>query len=474
MFETVIGLEVHAQLKTRTKLFCGCSTRFGDSPNSNVCPVCLGMPGVLPVINREAVRLAMKAATAAGCRVHPESIMARKNYFYPDLPKAYQISQYESPLATGGHVDVREKAGMKKVGLVRMHMEEDAGKLVHERNASLVDFNRCGVPLVEIVSEPEMRSSEEAAEYLKNLRNILRYTGVCDGNMEEGSLRCDANISIRREGDSKLGTKVEIKNMNSFRNVQLALEYERQRQAKALEQGERIVQETRLWDAEAAETRPMRSKEEAHDYRYFPDPDLLPIRIPEAWLGEVRSQIPELPLEKLRRYVETLGLPAADAETLIDDLDLVEFFEKAVAVHPQAKTVSNWLSVELVGMLRKHNRPIVGGPVTPASLSELLKAIESGTVSGKMGKEILEEMVVSGQRAPTIIEKRGLKQITNEGDIETVVAAVVAKFPKEAERVRSGETKLLQFFVGQAMKETKGKANPALLQRIVARKFSEG
>lgn len=470
-FETVIGLEVHAQLKTRTKLFCGCSTEFGRSPNSNVCPVCLGMPGVLPVINREAIRLALRAASAMGCTIHPESIMARKNYFYPDLPKAYQISQYERPLATGGGLDVPASNGPVAVGLVRIHMEEDAGKLVHENGSSLVDFNRCGVPLVEIVGQPDLRAPQDAAEYLRQLRNILRYLDVCDGNMEEGSLRCDANVSIRPMGSDTLGVKVELKNMNSFKNVQEALEFEVERQIHARESGGKIVQETRLWDAESRTSRAMRSKEEAHDYRYFPDPDLLPIRIPEEWLGSLRESIPELPLRKIRRYVTDLGLTESDARTITDDLDLVRFFEQMAPSGVKPKTLCNWLTVELVGALRKQDKPIAKGPVSPEALVELVQAIESGQVSGKMGKEIIEDMVTTGNRAPAIIQHKGLKQISSEAELEAIADRVFEKFPSEAGRLRSGETKLTQFFVGQVMKETKGKANPALLGQIIAKRF---
>ncbi|MBI2890957.1 MAG: Asp-tRNA(Asn)/Glu-tRNA(Gln) amidotransferase subunit GatB [Nitrospirae bacterium] len=470
-YETVIGLEAHAHLKTRTKLFCACSAQPDPAPNSHVCPVCTGMPGVLPVMNKEAVRLAVRTALAMSCRVQTASVMARKNYFYPDLPKNYQISQYERPLATDGEVPFHVQGTRRTVRLVRIHMEEDAGRLLHEGGASLVDYNRCGVPLVEIVSQPDLRTPEEAAEYLKALRNILRYIGASEANMEEGNLRCDANISIRPAGDGALGTKVEIKNMNSFRHVQQALAFEAKRQAELTDRGGRVAQETRLWDPEALATRSMRSKEEAHDYRYFPDPDLLPLSVPQIWVDEIAREIPELPAQKIEKYTRDLGLPASDAQTLVDDLELVAFFEEALRSYPEARPLANWLTSELVGLLRQAGKTIAGGPVGPTALAGLLGEVDSGRISGKMGKELLAEMVSTGASAASIIEKKGLRQITDEGDLERVVDSLIAKFPNERKRVEAGEIKLMQFFVGQAMKETGGKANPPKLQAILRRKF---
>ncbi|MEA2063274.1 MAG: Asp-tRNA(Asn)/Glu-tRNA(Gln) amidotransferase subunit GatB, partial [Gemmatimonadota bacterium] len=412
-WETVIGLEVHAQLKTRTKTFCRCSTRFGDEPNSNVCPVCLGLPGALPVLNREAVSMAVRTALAFGCTVHGQSIFARKNYFYPDLPKGYQISQYEQPFSSGGAVEARLEDGtVRRIDLTRIHMEEDAGKSIHTATASgtAVDLNRCGTPLIEIVSEPDIRSGEEAYAYLSRLRQTLLYLGVCDGNMEEGSLRCDANISVRKAGEKKLGTRTEVKNMNSFRGVERAIHYEVERQISVLESGGRVVQETLLWDADKQVVRPMRSKEEANDYRYFPDPDLLPLVIEETWIGELKKSLPELPQERERRFITQYGLPEYDAYVLTVTRELADYFEQTVQAAPgtDPKKVSNWIMGEVLAVLREANLEITGFKVSPRQLAALFILIGKGTISGKIAKAVFEEMVESGKDPEAIVEARGL------------------------------------------------------------------
>jgi aspartyl-tRNA(Asn)/glutamyl-tRNA(Gln) amidotransferase subunit B len=468
-FETVIGLEVHAQLLTKTKIFCSCSTEFGAPPNTHTCPVCLGMPGVLPVLNRTVVEYAMKMALATHCRILPRCRFARKNYFYPDLPKGYQISQYELPLGVDGWLEIETEEGSRRIGITRIHMEEDAGKLVHDETqpVSYVDFNRTGVPLIEIVSEPDMRSPEEAAAYLRTLRDILRYLEICDGNMEEGSFRCDANISLRPAGSSGFGTKTELKNMNSFRNVQRALEFEVRRQRALLEKGEAIVQETRLWDAGRGVTVSMRGKEEAHDYRYFPDPDLVPVEIDEAWVEQVRSSLPELPDAKRERFVRQYDLPAYDARVLTASRDLADYFEAVAAAFPQPKTVSNWIMSELMRELKRDEREIEDCPVPPAHLAELLQLMDRNVISGKIAKSVFKEMYETGASAKAIVEAKGLEQVSDEGAIEAVVREVLAENPKEVESFRQGKEKLLGFFVGQVMKKTRGKANPKLVNEML-------
>ncbi len=471
--EPVIGLEVHAQLITKSKIFCGCSTAFGADPNTHTCPVCLGMPGVLPVLNRDVVEFTMKMALATHCRIAPYSQFARKNYFYPDLPKGYQISQYELPLAEGGWVEIQTEDGVKRIRLHRIHMEEDAGKLVHDefQPVSYVDFNRTGVPLMEIVSEPDMHTPEEAAAYLRTIREILRYLEICDGNMEEGSMRCDANISMRPVGSEKLGVKTELKNMNSFRNVARALEFEIRRQRALLERGEPIIQETLLWDAGRNITVSMRGKEEAHDYRYFPDPDLVPIAVDTEWVEAVRKTLPELPDSKRERFVSEYGIPAYDAQVLTASKSLANYFEEASRLFPNPKSVSNWIMSELIRELKRDEREIEACPVTPAHLAELLQLIDTGVVSGKIAKSVFEEMYRSGKAPKVIVEEKGLVQVKDEGAIDALIDAVLAENPKETEDYRAGKEKLFGFFVGQVMKKSKGKANPQMVNDALRKKL---
>ncbi len=473
-YETVIGLEIHAQLLTESKIFCGCSTRFGANPNTHTCPVCLGLPGVLPVLNQQVVEFAMKMALATHCTIAPFSQFARKNYFYPDLPKGYQISQYEFPLARDGWVEVAAETGTRHIRINRIHMEEDAGKLIHDefQPVSYVDFNRTGVPLLEIVSEPDLRTPEEAVAYLKVLREILRYLEICDGNMEEGSMRCDANISLRPAGTEALGVRTELKNMNSFRNVQRALEFEIRRQAALLESGEPVVQETRLWDATRNVTLSMRGKEEAHDYRYFPDPDLVPIVVDAAWIEATRASLPELPNARRERFAGDYGLPSADAQVLTSSKALANYFEAVVEAFPQPKIVSNWIMSELLRALNRDSREIEACPVTPLHLAELLVLIDGGVVSGKIAKTIFEEMYTTGKRAGNVVKEKGLIQVKDAGAIEAVVEEVLAENPGEVALYQAGKDKLLGFFVGQIMKKTKGKANPKMVNEILQKKLS--
>lgn len=472
--EPVIGLEIHAQLLTESKIFCGCSTRFGGSPNTHTCPICLGMPGVLPVLNRQVVEFTIKMALATHCAISPSSRFARKNYFYPDLPKGYQISQYELPLARNGWVDVETEEGVKRIRIHRIHMEEDAGKLIHDDHqpVSYVDFNRTGVPLMEIVSEPDIRSPEEAAAYLRTLREILRYLGICDGNMEEGSMRCDANISLRPRGQEELGVKTELKNMNSFRNVQRALEFEIRRQRTLLESGRAVVQETRLWDANRNVTVSMRGKEEAHDYRYFPDPDLVPVTIDQEWIAAVERSLPELADAKRERFMREYGLPAYDAQVLTSSRALADYFEAASRAFPHPKVVSNWIMSELMRELKKDDGDIESCLVTPECLAELLGLIDTGVVSGKIAKTVFEEMFSTGKAPRVIVEEKGLVQVTDEGLIEAAVGEVLAGHPVEVARYRGGEEKLFGFFVGQVMRHTRGKANPQLVNEILRKKLA--
>jgi aspartyl-tRNA(Asn)/glutamyl-tRNA(Gln) amidotransferase subunit B len=470
-YEAVIGLEIHAELLTASKIFCGCATTFGAPPNTQVCEVCLGMPGSLPVLNRKAVEFALKMALATDCRVNAASVFARKNYFYPDLPKGYQISQYELPLAEHGHLDIRVNGAARRIGITRIHLEEDAGKLIHSehRPVSFVDFNRTGVPLIEIVSEPDMRTPEEAVEYFKGLRNILLYLGVCDGNMEEGSLRCDANISLRPVGRSEFGTRTELKNMNSFRFVKQALEYEIKRQRALLAAGKEIVQETRLWDPAQNQTVSMRGKEEAHDYRYFPDPDLVPVKIDDQWLESLRAALPELPTAKGQRFQEQYGLPAYDAEVLTGDKALADYFEACVKEFPHPKQVSNWIMVELLRELKTADAGIAACPVNPGALGKLLALVEKGTISGSLAKKVFEEMWASGQDPEAIVKEKGLAQISDAGALEAVAQEIIAAHPKEVADYRAGKTKVMGFFVGQLMRKTKGQANPQLANEIFQR-----
>ena len=473
-FEPVIGLEVHAQLNTVTKIFCGCSTAFGAPPNTHTCPVCLGMPGVLPVLNRRVVDFTLRMALATHCDINPESRFARKNYFYPDLPKGYQISQYELPIASSGWTEIQAGGDRKRIGINRIHMEEDAGKLIHDplRPVSRVDFNRTGVPLIEIVSEPDLRSPEEAGAYLRQLRAIVRYLGICDGNLEEGSFRCDANVSIRPFGKQTFGTRAELKNLNSFKHVEKALQYEIMRQTETLRDGGRVIQETRLWDPDRNRSTSMRGKEEAHDYRYFPDPDLLPLTISTEWIERVRKELPELPEAKRDRFVVDYGLPAYDADLLTTDRELADYFETCLETFDNPKPVSNWIMGPLLGLLNTADKSIDASPVSPENLGRLLQLIEEGVISGKIAKTIFDEMAVSGHAPDRIVKERGLVQVSDASQIETAVDKVMAENAAEVEAYRAGKTKLLGFFVGQVMRETKGKANPQVVNAVLKSKLS--
>ena len=476
-YETVIGLEVHAQLLTRSKMFCGCPTTFGAAPNTQTCPVCLGMPGSLPVINRRAIELAIRTALAFDCRVNAGCRFARKHYYYPDMPKNFQISQFEEPLAEDGGLPVDAGGGPRRIGIQRLHLEEDVGKLVHEgtletARASLVDYNRSGVPLMETVSRPEIRSPEEAAAYLRAFRAVLVYLGVCDGNMEEGSLRCDANVSLRPRGATELGTKVEIKNLNSFRNVQRALEFEVQRQTNALTAGQRIVQETRLWDADRGHTRSMRSKEFAHDYRYFPEPDLVPLTLDAALVEAVRTALPELPRARRQRFVTEYRLPEYDAAILTQSKALADYYEAAVRESGNAKAASNWIMSELLRELPGDDeRAIAGCPIPPAHLGRLVRLIDDGTISGKIAKDVFEKMRRSGEAPEVIVEREGLTQVADSGALEAVIDQVLAGNPKPLDDWKKGKTAALQALVGLVMKATAGKANPAVAKMLLEAKL---
>ena len=475
-YESVIGLEVHAQLETRSKIFCGCSTTFGEQPNTQTCPVCTGQPGSLPVVNRKAVEFAVKLGLATSCRIAPYSLFARKNYFYPDLPKGYQISMYEYPLAEEGFIEIVVNGQKKRIQIIRIHMEEDAGKLKHGETAetesfSFVDFNRTGVPLVEIVSGPDIRSPEEAGDYLRKLRGILQYLEICTGDMEKGTFRCDANVSIRPKGQKEFGTRTELKNMNSFRHVEKALEYEIKRQIAVTEDGGDVVQETRLWDVDQGITISMRGKEEAHDYRYFPDPDLVPLRIDEEWIEEIRKSLPELPDEKKERFVRQYEIPEYDAEILTSTKAMATYYEESVRLFPEPKTVSNWMMGDLLRELKRDEREIDQCPVTPQHLVEMLEMIKEGTISGKIAKDLLGEMYRTGERPGQIVRDKGWVQIVDEGEIEKVIEKAMEGNPKQVEDYRKGKEKLFGFFVGEVMKQTKGKANPKLVNELLRKKL---
>jgi aspartyl-tRNA(Asn)/glutamyl-tRNA(Gln) amidotransferase subunit B len=472
-FEAVIGLEVHAQLKTKTKIFCSCSTAFGAPPNTHTCPVCLGMPGVLPVLNKKVVEYTLRMALATHCRIAPESRFARKNYFYPDLPKGYQISQYELPLAQHGHVDVEVNGSTRRIGITRIHMEEDAGKLGHDpqRPLSLVDFNRTGVPLIEIVSEPDIRTPEAAGAYLRQLRAIVRYLDICDGNLEEGSFRCDANVSIRPAGTQTLGTRTELKNLNSFKHVEKALQYEIDRQKEVLLDGGRVTQETRLWDPVKGRTHSMRGKEEAHDYRYFPDPDLLPLVINAQWIETVEKNMPELPAQKKQRFVDAYGLPSYDADVLTADRDLAAYFEECAQRFPRPKQVSNWVMGPLLGLLNAAGKTIDQSPIPARNLAQLLELVDQGVISGKIAKTVFEEMAASGKAPRQIVEEKGLVQISDSAAIEAIVSEVLNGCSAEVAAYKKGKTKLLGFFVGQVMQASRGRADPKKVNAILKKKL---
>ncbi len=471
-YETVIGLEVHVQLLTKTKIFCSCSTRFGDSPNANTCPVCLGLPGTLPVLNKRAVEMAMRAALAINCTVQEHSRFSRKNYFYPDLPKGYQISQYELPLASGGWIEIALDGVKKRIGVTRLHLEEDAGKSLHEGLAhssekTYIDLNRCGTPLSEIVSEPDMRTPQEAYAYLTTLRQILLYTGVSDCNMEEGSLRCDANVSVRLRGAKELGTKVEIKNLNSFRYLVKALEYEVERHIAVIEGGGQISQETRLWNQAEGRTLSMRSKEKAHDYRYFPEPDLLPVHVSAAWREEVLQTLPELPEAKRSRFVRTCGITPYDAEVLTGTQPLADYFEAVVKAGSPGKSAANWMQTELLRGLNESGKEIAASPVSPAALAELVKLVESGKITAAVGKKVFATMFESGRGAAEIVAAEGLGAQISGSAIEQAARDVIAKNPDNVAKFKSGNEGVFMFFVGQVMKATRGQANPQAVNDIL-------
>ncbi len=475
-YEAVVGLEVHVQLSTATKIFCGCPTGFGAPPNSNVCPVCLGLPGALPVLNRTAVELAIKGALALKCHIRPHSRFARKNYFYPDLPKGYQISQYDEPFAEWGYVDIAVDAVPKRVRVTRVHMEDDAGKSIHEGfkdsgRYSYVDLNRSGTPLIEIVSEPEMRSSDEAYAYLAEVKQALEFIGVSSCDMEKGHLRCDANVSVRLKGEEKLGTKAEVKNLNSFRFLKLALDYEIARQVALIESGGRVAQETRLFDPDSGETASMRSKEEAHDYRYFPDPDLVPLHIGSEWLAEIQATMPELPARKRARFLEEYGLSEYDADVLTASRATSEYFETVAHVSGNPKMAANWVMGDLMAVLKADSKEVADSPVSAQHLGELVKLIAGGQLSGKLAKEIFPKMISSGDAPAAIMEREGLKQISDSGAIEKVIDEVISANPKQVEQYRAGKTSVINFLVGQAMKATRGQANVALVTDLFKQKL---
>ncbi len=475
-YEAVIGLEVHVELKTKSKIFCDSTTEFGGEPNTHVCPVCLGLPGVLPVVNKKVVEYAVRAALALNCEIAEFSKFDRKNYYYPDMPKNYQISQYDLPIAKNGYLEIETKSGVKRIGITRVHMEEDTGKLVHQGTItttpySLVDYNRAGVPLIEIVSEPDLRTPEEARRYMEKLKAIIQYTGVSDCKMEEGSLRCDANVSVRPAGSTAFGTKTEIKNLNSFKSLQRALEYEIARQIDVLEDGGQVVQETRTWDEGRGVTLPLRTKEEAHDYRYFPEPDLVPLVIDREWVEEICRALPELPDARRRRYIEEYGLSPYDAGIITGSKEMSDFFEACLASYPKPKTVCNWLMGELLRLLNATGMEMEDCRVKPEQLAAMLELMDKGTISGKIAKTVFEEMFATGKDPEVIVREKGLVQISDEDALAAIVGEVIASNPKTVQDYRSGKEKALGFLVGQVMKATRGKANPEIVNRLLKEKL---
>lgn len=473
-FEAVIGLEIHAQLLTESKLFCGCSTKFGNPPNTNVCPVCMGHPGVLPVLNKKAVEYTIKMGLATNCTINRKSIFARKNYFYPDLPKGYQISQYEFPLCSDGYLELEIENQKRKIRINRIHLEEDAGKSIHDQGPfTLLDFNRCGVPLIEIVTAPDLRTPEEAGKFLTEIRQIVKYLGICDGNMEEGSLRCDANVSIREKGSEILGTKTEVKNMNSIRYVVEALKYEIDRQIEILSNGGKIEQQTLLWNSDKQIVEPMRSKEESHDYRYFPEPDLPQLEIDEKWLVRIKQDLPELPSKRKLRLKSQYNLPDYDVEILTTEKEWADYFEEAAKYTNDFKSVSNWFMTEILKIINEEKISINDFVIKPEWLAELINSINNQTISGKIAKEVFADMLASPQPPLEIIKKKGLVQISDENEILNVIEKVLSENQKQVEQYLSGKEKVFAHFVGQVMKETKGKANPALVNKILKEKLNE-
>lgn len=473
-FESVIGLEVHAQLLTSTKIFCGCSTKFGNPPNSNVCPICLGHPGTLPVLNKKVVEFAVMLGLATNCSINERSIIARKNYFYPDLPKGYQISQFEEPICENGFIEIElEDKSKKKIRIKRIHMEEDAGKLIHDQgDDTLVDLNRCGTPLLEIVTEPDISNAKEAYSYLSSLKQILTYLEICDGNMEEGSLRCDANISIRPKGTIELGTRTEVKNMNSFRNVQRAIDFEIERQIELVEEGGKVIQQTLLWNADLNEAFPMRGKEESHDYRYFPDPDLVPVVVDEIWKSELEKRLPELPQKRKVRFVTEYGIPEYDSEVLTSEKEIADYFEETVKTTKNYKSASNWIMVDVLKVIKDEKISITDFTLSPENLGKLINLIDSNIISGKIAKEVFPEMLKSNVDPEIIVKEKGLIQITDTSEIEKAIDEIISQNEKQVEEYKSGKDKVFGFFVGQVMRATKGKANPQIVNDLLKQKLS--
>ena len=473
-YEGVIGLEVHAQLLTNSKIFCSCSTKFGNEPNTNICPICLGQPGVLPVLNKKVVEFTVLMGLATNCTINERSIFARKNYFYPDLPKGYQISQFEEPACEHGFIEIAlPDAITKKIGITRIHMEEDAGKSIHDSGLSTsVDLNRCGVPLIEIVSDPDMRTANEAYLYLSKIKQIVQYLGICDGNMEEGSLRCDANISVRLQGENKFGTRTEVKNMNSFRNVERAINYEINRQMEILEDGGRIIQETLLWDADKNKAFSMRSKEEAHDYRYFPEPDLFPVLVNSNWKNELATLLPELPHQRKNRFISSFKLPEYDAEILTQSRDIADYYEKVIDMTDDYKSASNWVMGDVLKVINENKIDIKEFRISPDNLAELINIINDNTISGKIAKEIFPEMLKENKTPLEIVKSKNLLQITDTTAISKVIENVLSNFPNEVGEFLNGKEKVFGFFIGKIMKETQGKANPKIVNELLREKIS--